>query len=40
MIVANTIKGKGVQFFENDNKWHHNLLTKVDYENAIKEVLN
>ena len=40
VIVANTIKGKGVQFFENDNKWHHNLLTKVDYENAIKEVLN
>ncbi len=39
VIVANTIKGKGVEFFENDNKWHHNLLTKVDYENAIKEVL-
>ena len=39
LIIANTIKGKGVQFFENDNKWHHNLLTKVDYENAIKEVL-
>ena len=39
VIVANTIKGKGVHFFENNNKWHHNLLTKVDYESAIKEVL-
>ncbi|MDA9708607.1 transketolase, partial [Alphaproteobacteria bacterium] len=39
VIVANTIKGKGVDFFENDNKWHHNLLTKADYENAKKEVL-
>jgi len=38
-IIANTIKGKGIKFFENDNKWHHNLLTKNDYEKALKEVL-
>lgn len=39
VIIANTIKGKGIKFFESDNKWHHNLLTKNDYEKALKEVL-
>ena len=39
VIIANTIKGKGITFLENDNKWHHNLLTKNDYEGAIKEIL-
>ena len=38
-IIANTIKGKGIKLFENDNKWHHNLLTKNDYAQAIKEVM-
>ena len=38
-IIANTIKGKGIKLFENDNKWHHNLLTKNNYEEALKEVL-
>lgn len=26
VIVAHTIKGKGVSFFENNNLWHHNKL--------------
>ena len=39
VIIANTINGKGIKFFECDNKWHHNLLTKNDYEKALKEVL-
>ncbi len=38
MIVANTIKGKGVSFMENNNEWHHNLLTKNKYELAIAEL--
>ena len=38
MIVANTIKGKGVSFMENDNAWHHNLLTKNKYEAALEEL--
>ena len=25
MIIANTIKGKGVSFMENGIKWHHSL---------------
>jgi transketolase len=27
-VIANTTKGKGVTFMENDNAWHHNILTK------------
>ena len=38
MIVANTIKGKGVSFMENKNEWHHNRLTKASYELAIAEM--
>ena len=37
-VIANTIKGKGVSFFENNNKWHHGLVTKSDYEEAIREI--
>ena len=37
-IIANTVKGKGVSVFENNNKWHHNIVTKYDYELAIKEL--
>jgi len=35
VVVAHTIKGKGVSFMENDNSWHHNRLTKSNYEAAI-----
>jgi len=38
MIVANTIKGKVVSFMENDNDWHHNILTASKYEES-KNVL-
>ncbi len=37
-IVANTIKGKGVSFIENNNEWHHNLVTKSQYDAAIAEL--
>ena len=37
-IVANTTKGKGISFIENNNVWHHNLLTKTQYEGAISEL--
>ena len=37
-IIANTIKGKGFSKFENDNKWHHSVLTKSLYEEAIKKI--
>lgn len=34
-IIANTIKGKGVSFMENNNDWHHKLLDKEQYEKAV-----
>lgn len=37
-IIANTTKGKGISFIEDDNAWHHNLLTKNQYETAISEL--
>lgn len=37
-IVAHTIKGKGFSFSENNNVWHHAILTLPQYESAIKEL--
>ena len=38
-IIANTIKGKGFSFSENNNEWHHAVLTKSLYEKALKELV-
>ncbi len=38
-IIANTVKGKGFSFSENNNDWHHSVLTKSFYEKALKELL-
>lgn len=38
VIIANTIKGKGISFMENNNEWHHNRLTKMHYEQALREM--
>jgi len=38
IVVANTIKGKGISFMENNNDWHHNRLTKKYYERALVEM--
>ena len=37
-IIANTIKGKGFSFSENNNDWHHSILSKSVYEKALKEL--
>lgn len=37
VVIARTIKGKGVPFMENNNDWHHNRLTKVHYDQALQE---
>lgn len=34
-VVAHTTKGKGIDFMENNNEWHHNRLTQASYEKAI-----
>ncbi len=37
-IVANTVKGKGFSFSENNNDWHHSILTRKIYEKALGEL--
>lgn len=37
-LVANTIKGKGVSFMENNNKWHQNNLGRELYEQGLSEL--
>ncbi len=37
-VVANTIKAKGFSFSENNNDWHHSVLTKSFYEKALNEL--
>jgi transketolase len=37
-IVANTIKGKGFKLFENNNSWHHSVITKSIYKEILKEL--
>jgi len=34
-IVAHTVKGKGIEFMEANNDWHHNRLTQAMYEKAV-----
>lgn len=38
MILANTIKGKGVSFMENDVKWHHTMPSKKEIKIAREEL--
>tara|TARA_B110001454_G_C12719766_1_gene434226 strand:+ start:2907 stop:3740 length:834 start_codon:yes stop_codon:yes gene_type:complete len=37
-LIAKTIKGKGFSFSENNNDWHHSVLTKKLYEKALSEI--
>ncbi|MBQ8190002.1 MAG: transketolase [Lachnospiraceae bacterium] len=39
VIIADTVKGKGVSFMENRPEWHHHRLTNEQYEMAKAEVL-
>ena len=36
VIIANTIKGKGVSFMENSVLWHYKSLNSEDYKRALK----
>lgn len=40
VVIANTIKGKGVSFIENKYKWHFGVLTESKYASAIQELSN
>ena len=38
-IIANTIKGKGIDFMENNPEWHHKTLDKNSFNNIISKKL-
>ncbi len=38
ILIANTIKGKGFDFSENNNEWHHSVMTKSTYEKGLKQI--
>jgi transketolase len=38
-VIANTTKGKGVSFMENQAKWHHGVPTDAQYAQAMEELV-
>ncbi|MGN7940327.1 transketolase [Virgibacillus sp. 6R] len=38
MVIANTVKGKGISFAENVGAWHHHVPTKEEYDLAMEEL--
>jgi len=40
IIIANTVKGKGISFMENKPEWHAKLLNKEEMNVAIRELEN
>jgi transketolase len=38
LVIAHTIKGKGVSFMENSVKWHHGVPDEKQYSEAIREL--
>lgn len=38
LIVAHTVKGRGVSFMENRAEWHHGVLDRAQYETAMREL--
>ena len=37
-LIANTIKGKGVDFMESNSDWHHGILNEKLYDDAISSL--
>jgi len=40
LVIAHTIKGKGVSYMENEIKWHHGVPSTKQYEDALSELDN
>jgi transketolase len=40
LVIANTIKGKGISFLENDAKWHHGVPDEKQFFLAMDEIHN
>ena len=39
VVIANTIKGKGVSFMENDASWHHGGINDAQFNSALKQLV-
>jgi transketolase len=38
LVIANTIKGKGISFMQNVSKWHHGVPSDAEYAAALREL--
>ena len=38
LIIANTVKGKGVSFMEGNPRWHHRVPTEEEFQMALNEL--
>jgi transketolase len=38
IVIAHTVKGKGVSFMEHDPKWHHGTPSDEEYSQALEEL--
>lgn len=38
VIIADTVKGKGISFMENQAEWHHGVLSEAQYKEAMQEL--
>lgn len=38
VILARTVKGKGVSFMENNNAWHQHILTEEQFNQAMRDL--
>lgn len=38
VVIARTIKGKGISFMENNNEWHYRAPEKYEYDKAMEEL--
>jgi transketolase len=39
MVIAHTVKGKGVSYMEDDYNWHAKVMTEEDYQRALADLL-
>jgi len=38
LVLAHTVKGKGISFIENSQKWHHRVPSDEEYDSALHEL--
>ena len=40
LVIAHTVKGKGISYMENVTKWHHGVPSETQYQDAMTELDN